>query len=812
MAEVFGTIGREPVELRNAATEATLKLLLQATLAANKQTIESVSKIATKAGLDPAAVAAANENLGTMGKSAQQGTGLFYKLGFAVGATETALGAMSKAMDPMINSILGGSKNISDFGSELSKLPFGIGVVLGTFGKLAKIREQEFDAYQKMSNAGTNFGGSLTNLRMAAYESYLTVGELTNVMQKNRAAFAMMGGTVNDGAMAFSKMSGQLMQSEAGNSLRALGYSAEEVSNGLASYIQNTGGRNKQEMQNTKEITAGAKQYLEQLDGLAQITGKSREELEKESKARNQNAAYQSKLMGMTEAQRKATEAGAAEMKAKFGKAGEEMYMASVLGVQPASEAARTLKAMAPEVAKASDKMVEIGKRGGTLAETQQASAEASQGAATANRRLADTNNALSLQSGAIAETSGLLQKETNRVTQQGIKSAGDEITQREELARKRKDLETSQAATQVKLQNASIDLQKAFYTLLTPLIDLAGPILLAVGKALISMVETAIKFKEILAGLLAVGFAYWTFQKYKMATEMAQSAKAQGQGLLGQISSATGVGVGKLGATPTNAMWVRVAGGGGLGGLAGGGGGKGGAGGKSPLDGLGGGGDIGTFMKSLSSGLVSFANPAILVGAGIFAASVALIIAGIGAGVAAAMALIGTSLPTFSAGLKTMETIDGEKLGGTALGVAKLGAGLITWAPFAVFGIPAAFGLSMMADSFVKLSSVDPVKLEKVAAAMQKVKDATPGIGQAIGGAITGLTNKLVGSSEPVAAATSKPTTTSAGADSNNMITELRTLNKQITDVLKYIRETADHTKQNVSATKSLSGNHFNF
>ena len=36
MADVTGRIGNEEVELNNAATEATLRLLLQATLSANK--------------------------------------------------------------------------------------------------------------------------------------------------------------------------------------------------------------------------------------------------------------------------------------------------------------------------------------------------------------------------------------------------------------------------------------------------------------------------------------------------------------------------------------------------------------------------------------------------------------------------------------------------------------------------------------------------------------------------------------------------------------------------------------------------------
>ena len=50
MVDVTGRIGSEQVELNNAATEATLRMLLAATLAANKQNHEDISKMAKQAG------------------------------------------------------------------------------------------------------------------------------------------------------------------------------------------------------------------------------------------------------------------------------------------------------------------------------------------------------------------------------------------------------------------------------------------------------------------------------------------------------------------------------------------------------------------------------------------------------------------------------------------------------------------------------------------------------------------------------------------------------------------------------------------
>ena len=80
MVDVTGRIGTEQVELNNAATEVTLRMLLAATLAANKQNHEDIAKMAKQAGLDPAAVAAANDNLNKVADTGKRTEGVFHTL------------------------------------------------------------------------------------------------------------------------------------------------------------------------------------------------------------------------------------------------------------------------------------------------------------------------------------------------------------------------------------------------------------------------------------------------------------------------------------------------------------------------------------------------------------------------------------------------------------------------------------------------------------------------------------------------------------------------------------------------------------
>lgn len=78
----------------------------------------------------------------------------------------------------------------------------------------------------------------------------------------------------------------------------------------------------------------------------------------------------------------------------------------------------------------------------------------------------------------------------------------------------------------------------------------------------------------------------------------------------------------------------------------------------------------LGGILQGLAKGLAAFANPAILVGAGILGGAITLI----GAGVAGAAWIMGKSLPTFAEGLNSFANIDGDNLVNVAKGIGAIG------------------------------------------------------------------------------------------------------------------------------------------
>jgi hypothetical protein len=581
MADVTGRIGNEEVELNNAATEATLRLLLQATLAANKQTIDSVSKIATKAGLDPAAVSAANDNLNTMGTSAQQGTSKFYKLGFASGVVEQGFRNVDNAITPLISKLMEGTDKASDVFSAFSKLPFGIGLVAELFGRLAGFQEKNLQTYQQLSQTGISFNGSLTDMRMAAQNTYMTLDEFSRVMKANGATFANLGGTVNGGAMAFTKLSNSLLKSESGEYLRNLGYTTEQVNQGLASYLAATGGRNKKEMQNTEALIKGATDYMNQLQGLADLTGVSREELDKEIKERSKNAAWEAKLAGMSEEEKKKAIAGLANALATGGKGAADAFQSKVMGVPPITKEAQMFTA--------------------TMGKTNESIMRSAKNVTDSSKTLDDQNKEYVRGVRANQEDMkkfplemqfalGAMGSEVSKSLETGqkLKTRSEKISDEEMIntlskSQKEKALKDTEAANAVKTQKAVQEMGQTIMSALMPALQLLTSIMNPLVRGIGWVVEKLAEFKYVTLGITATLAAWWALEKVKLAMQRVQAAKsAGGSGILGGLGVSGALGFGGPLGSKTNPMYVIIVGGGagGLGDMLGGKGGPGGKGG----------------------------------------------------------------------------------------------------------------------------------------------------------------------------------------------------------------------------------------
>jgi hypothetical protein len=324
---VTGNIGSDYVELNNAATESTLQALLNAIQGNTTQ----VKNLAGKSGVKNSG-AGGNDNLNANNKTVAENTGVFKNLSTFGKSTAESFNKLDSSISPLIGKLLEGNASITVLTDKIGTLNPLLGVAADLFGRLVKFQEENFNAYRTMTNVGISFSGSLTDLRMAAASSYLTLGEFTNVIKNNSESFIRIGGSANEGAVAFSKFSNNFMKSDAGSRVMALGFTAEQANQYLATYVTNAGASNVKDLQTNEKLRKGASQYLEELDRLAEITGKSREELNEQRKVKNLEADAALTAARMKPKEREAFLANYNYMKNMYGAAGADIALAQAQG------------------------------------------------------------------------------------------------------------------------------------------------------------------------------------------------------------------------------------------------------------------------------------------------------------------------------------------------------------------------------------------------------------------------------------------------------------------------------------------------
>jgi len=762
MADVTGTIGNEHVELNNAATEATLKLLLAAITGGNAKAAENIKSIATKAGLDPATVAKANDGLKNSAVAGEKSTGVFNRVAATGASAADGLTKLGTSLSPLIDKLLAGTAQASDAFGALDKLPGVLGTVMGLFGKVASYQQDNMKSYQQITAAGANLGGSLTDLRQAALNSYMTLDQFSNLIKNNSDAFTRMGGTVNDGVKAFTAFSNGLIKSESGSQLLALGYTTEQLNNGMATYIAATGGRNRAEMADRDKLAAGAKNYFEQLDALATITGISKEEQEKSMKERAANEAWQAHLGTLTVEERAKAEAAANEARTRGGKGAEQALMSAAMGFPPMTKAAQEYTAVARNSNAATMNLVkDIKDSSKSVKDIQTNGAAITSGLAKDGRENTQVMKALAMQGGDLSEISTKSLSAMNKAKNQEIKSDADARAQLEQVqAEQRKRMADSQAKQMAETDKAFKEIGQAINDLLAPAIKWATEMITTMSKGLAFIItgfnELSLGAKLLVAGITAL--VLWKSkeliaEKLAAAKDKAASAISKAKGMV-------------PGSSPETALWVRIVGKG-MPGAAGGGledlldkGKDGKGGGTKPSSG--GGGKLGKLAK----------------GANMLKGGVGSLVGGLALDYAADKA-------RESGNTKTAAGLD---IGSSALSGAGMGAMMGSVVPGVGTVIGGAVG-GLVGGAY---------------GAYQNWGGLTGKKPMADGGIVDKPTNALVGEAGPEVVSPIKYF--------ENLQTELVTLNKQTVEMLRFLKETAEHTRNTADATKGLGGDLFKF
>jgi len=344
--------------IETAAMEDLLEQLLKQTQANGAQHAAAMAQLAKASGINGKTVNDTQSKLKKLGDSAEESSkklNLLNSTGKVVGSVladlTTGIASTVGNLAAFSSKALSGAATLSDLMMSFKDLPL-IGAFVPFFTSLVKLQEDNLKGYRDLSKIGVNFGQALGQLRVTAAASGLTLEQFNKMIASSADAFVLMGTTANDGAKNFKNINLELTRTGGvGEQLRNLGFGFEDMNLLTASYVRVTGGLSKQQQQDYKGVAAAVAEYGKELDLIARITGRSREQQEKELEEQMKEANWQAFLSTKDDATRKKLQLAVNEATAQAGKGGADIVKASAMGLTAQSEQSGILYSLASDAA-----------------------------------------------------------------------------------------------------------------------------------------------------------------------------------------------------------------------------------------------------------------------------------------------------------------------------------------------------------------------------------------------------------------------------------------------------------------------------
>ena len=231
-------------------------------------------------------------------------------------------GSAKKAMEKFgdVFSVTGqevydGFKKISDQSYKLNDATNSLGRIFGEMGgtagqvagtvirDLGNYGQTTVEKWREVSKFGASFGNDAIGFRAGAAQTRMSFDEYTNFLSKNKESLIGLGSSVTESARAFNSFSKDFFDTDVADKMRAMGYSTEELNGVLLQNMANQRLVNLNEKEARGVAIRAAADLAEQMDAVAKLTGKSRQEQEEAARARSTDAQYQAMeklaLMGL---------------------------------------------------------------------------------------------------------------------------------------------------------------------------------------------------------------------------------------------------------------------------------------------------------------------------------------------------------------------------------------------------------------------------------------------------------------------------------------------------------------------------------
>lgn len=157
-----------------------------------------------------------------------------------------------------------------------------LGQALGEFTRVAEARAQTL---RQFSDIGLNFNSNIRTMSQTAINARMNLEQMAIFAGKNSEALATLGTGVDSGLTTFTRQLNDLLNGQSKDierNLGRLGFETDEIIETFMSYEQQLAFAGVTSRRSERERNLAAQEYAQTLDELATLTGRQRDELDKE--------------------------------------------------------------------------------------------------------------------------------------------------------------------------------------------------------------------------------------------------------------------------------------------------------------------------------------------------------------------------------------------------------------------------------------------------------------------------------------------------------------------------------------------------
>lgn len=169
-------------------------------------------------------------------------------------------------------------QNFASLGGGSSVLGKGFAKATEALGALGENLDNNINTWRELSKVGASFGNDIISMKVQAADARMSIAEMGEIVQKNSATLAGLGPTVSQSIAAFTRVSKEMYDSGAGEQLRQMGYTTKDLNDVLAVSLSNRKISDLRDKESREKAYQSAASLATEMDAVAKITGKNKQE------------------------------------------------------------------------------------------------------------------------------------------------------------------------------------------------------------------------------------------------------------------------------------------------------------------------------------------------------------------------------------------------------------------------------------------------------------------------------------------------------------------------------------------------------